>query len=156
MARLLVVTERTVDRLAAEGVLVRSARGKFELVASVQGYVRYLRKHSLGDLQGSDEMVGLKTRMINARTRLAESEADHAAGRTLLKSDVEAVWLRVVTNMRTRMLALPARVAPMLQAAVSPGEASAILTDAVHDALTDLSGTEVTATPRGGRIPGAD
>ena len=158
MAKFLLMTERTVNRLAAEGVLVRAAgRGRFDLVASVQGYVRFLRKNADHDLQGGAQIVGLRTRLIDAKTRLAESEADEAAGRMLLKADVEAVWLRIVTNMRTRMLALPTRVAPLLQAAASPGEAAAILTDAVHDALADLAATEVTVpSTRAGRVSGAD
>jgi hypothetical protein len=133
-----------VDILANQGVLVRSERGKFELVASVQGYVRFLRERAVsGDLKGGDEVGGLRTRMIRARTELAESEAEAAAGRMLLRTDVETAWQRITTTIRTRILALPTRVAPLLQSAATPGEASSILTTAVHEALADLARTPV-------------
>lgn len=40
---LLDVTERRVQQLADEGIVVRKRQGHYDLVASIQGYVRYLR-----------------------------------------------------------------------------------------------------------------
>ena len=40
---LLDITERRVQQLADEGIVVRKRQGHYDLVASIQGYVRYLR-----------------------------------------------------------------------------------------------------------------
>lgn len=40
---LLDITERRVQQLAGEGIVVRKRQGHYDLVASIQGYVRYLR-----------------------------------------------------------------------------------------------------------------
>ena len=42
---LLDVTERRIQQLAREGVMVRDKRGRYDLIPSIQGYVRYLRAY---------------------------------------------------------------------------------------------------------------
>lgn len=43
---LLDLTERRVQQLAREGVMVRDKRGRYDLIPSIQGYVRYLRAYA--------------------------------------------------------------------------------------------------------------
>jgi hypothetical protein len=43
VAKLLCITERRLQQLAREGVVPKSSRGKYPLIGSVQGYVRYLQ-----------------------------------------------------------------------------------------------------------------
>ena len=40
---LLDVTERRIQQLAREGIIVRDKRGRYDLIPSIQGYVRYWR-----------------------------------------------------------------------------------------------------------------
>lgn len=40
---LLDLTERRVQQLAREGIVVRKKAGCYDLIASIQGYIRYLR-----------------------------------------------------------------------------------------------------------------
>jgi hypothetical protein len=43
IAKLLCITERRLQQLAREGTIPKTSRGKYPLIASVQGYVRFLQ-----------------------------------------------------------------------------------------------------------------
>lgn len=47
IADLLMVSERRVQQLAKEGVIPKAERGRYELVPTVQGYIRYLQERSV-------------------------------------------------------------------------------------------------------------
>jgi len=145
IAKLLVLTERQVQSLAAQGMLPKAERGRYELVPVVQAYVRYLRDRTLGADAENDDIGNLKARMIKARARMAEMEADQMDGTLLRRTAVEAAWGAMVGNMRSRLLSIPNKCAPLAQTAASLAEASAAITAAVHEALTEVSRTPVYA-----------
>ena len=153
IAKLLMLSDRRVQQLASEGVLPRAEKGHYELAPVVQAYIRYLRDRSSGgDL--SDENVGVyKARMIKARTRVAEAEADEIDGSLLRRVAVENAWTKIVASMRARLLAIPSKVAPLVHSSKTIAEASASITAAVHEALEEISRTPVYAA---GELPGAD
>ena len=77
MAKLLLMTERNVSGLAQRGVIPKSERGRYELVPVVQAYIRYLRDRTIGgDMTGDENLANAKGRMVKARARMAEAEAD--------------------------------------------------------------------------------
>jgi phage terminase Nu1 subunit (DNA packaging protein) len=154
---LLLLTERHVSRLTTDGVLVQSGRGQYDLVGCVQGYVRYLRDLAGGgDTKGGVALAEVKGRMILARTRMAEAEADQLDGTLISRATVETAWGAIVTNLRTRLLAIPNSATPQVQAALSPAEIRAILTNAIHEALAELATTPVYAAADADRLAGPD
>ena len=48
IAKLLMLTERRVQQLTADGVIPKPERGRYELIPAVQGYIKYLRARTLG------------------------------------------------------------------------------------------------------------
>ncbi len=151
MAKLLLMTERNVAGLAQRGVIPKSERGRYELVPVVQAYIRYLRDRTIGgDMTGDENLANAKGRMVKARARMAEAEADLLDGTVLRRAAVEAAWERVLVALRMRILALPAKAAPVMHAAPTLAEASAVLTTAVHDLLTELARIPVYAVDADG------
>ena len=66
LAKLFHLTERRVQQLARDGIIAKGIKGKYDLVSSVQGYVKYLQERALGRQQGSyahpaDIKVGTQT-----------------------------------------------------------------------------------------------
>ena len=143
IARLLVLTERQVQNLAAQGVLPKAERGRYELASVVQAYVRYLRGQTLSPDGETNDIGPLKARLIKARARVAEAEADQLDSTLLQRSQVEAAWGEMVSNMRARLLGIPNKCAALAQTAPSLTEASAAITAAVHEALDQISRTPV-------------
>lgn len=155
IAKLLVLTERQVQSLATQGVLPKSERGRYELVPVVQAYIRYLRERTVTADAGRDDVATLKARIIKAKTRLAEAEADQLDGSLLPRIAVEAAWGKIITNMRARLLALPSKCAPAAHQAASLSEVAAVITAAVHEALDEISRTAVYAESDVARARGA-
>lgn len=70
-----------------------------------------------------------------ALKRKAQVEVEHAA----------AVVARAFTACRSRLLALPAKVAPLVVALDDAEDVRRLLADAVEDALRELSADDLTA-----------
>jgi hypothetical protein len=146
IAKLLMMTERHVRRLTAEGILPGVGPGRFEWAPVVQSYIRYLRDRSPGGDAG-EEVTRSKGRLINARARAAEIEADMLERSSLDRAAVEQGGNAVLEMIRTRMLAIPSAVAGPAFVAGSLAEVSSLLTAAVNDALDDASRPPVYDAP---------
>jgi len=156
IAKLLLLTERHVQRLTADGVIPRAEHGRYELAPTVQGYIRYLRDRTLGaDAEGAESAGSYRTQLLKARARAATAEADRLDGILVESAQVEAAWARMVLNMRTRLLSLPSEAAARVNAARSLPQVQAVLEQLVSEALDQLSTQPVEAVPAGGE-PDAD
>ena len=65
------LTDRRVQQLKSEGVIVKIDRGQYDLVQSAQGYITYLRERAFGGVANTDQH-GEKTRLITAQANIAE------------------------------------------------------------------------------------
>ena len=116
IAKLLDLSERRVQQLSREGVIPRAERGQYDLVGSVRGYVRYLRDQAAKAQAGAPDYASERARFIRARADLAEMEAEERRGALIAAEEVEAAWIAVLALLRTRLLALPDRLAPLAHA----------------------------------------
>jgi phage terminase Nu1 subunit (DNA packaging protein) len=116
IAKLLDLSERRVQQLSREGVIPKATRGQYDLVGSVRGYVRYLRDQAAKAQAGAPDYASERARFIRARADLAEMEAEEKRGAVIAAEDVEAAWIAVLALLRTRLLALPDRLAPLVHA----------------------------------------
>jgi phage terminase Nu1 subunit (DNA packaging protein) len=165
IAKLLDVTERRVRQLSSEGVIPKAARGRYEVVGAVRGYIRYLRNLALKGEVGAADYGLERARLVKARADLAEMEATRIRGDLIPAAEVTAAWTEMVALMRARLLALPDKIAPQLftsgaHETTSIAEARDMLRNAVFEALGELAATEVRLRPStdgdGGLAAGGD
>lgn len=165
IAKLLDVTERRVRQLSSEGVIPKAARGRYEVVGAVRGYIRYLRNLALKGEVGAADYGLERARLVKARADLAEMEATRIRGDLIPAAEVTAAWTEVVALMRSRLLALPDKIAPQLftsgaHETTRIAEGRDILRNAVFDALGELATTRVQLRPQsdgdGGLAAGGD
>jgi hypothetical protein len=145
IARLLDMTERQVYYHARNGVIPLPVAKRYEVIPCVQGYIRFLRKRGGGNDGNDNAAPSSKDLLLAARARKALREADLLDGLVLEKSVVGGAWVALATLVRTALLALPSRVAPLIEAAPGLAAIHAILTEAVHDILAALASTPVYA-----------
>src|SRR5262245_18132225 len=112
IAKLLMLSERRVRQLSAEGVVCKASRGRYELVPTIQGYIKFLRGRVL-DLDSPDGETSHKTRLLKARADLAEYEAQRLAGKLVPVEEVEKTWCEIVSRFRQRTLAVAPKAAPL-------------------------------------------
>lgn len=142
IAKLLMLTERRVQQLSAEGVIPKAERGRYELVPAVQGYIRYLKDRSLGADVPGDEYEH-KRRLIKARADLAEMEAAQLAGQLVRTELAEKVWCDAASRFRQRVLSVAPKAAPIVAVEMDSAVCYEVIESFLHEALAELAGTTV-------------
>jgi len=113
LADLLGLSTRTVKQLAAEGVFPRTSRGQYDLKAGVRNYTARLRDGAA--LRGGDDATSAaRRRESEARALKVELANRKALGELVEAQEVARRWTASLTDVRARMLAVPARVAARL------------------------------------------
>ena len=143
IAKLLDLSERRVQQLSREGVIPKATRGQYDLIGSVRGYVRYLRDQAVNAQAGAPDYAVERARYIRARADLVEMEASQRRGALIAADDIETAWVKVLALLRTRVLALPDRLAPQVHIAASLAETRDLLSINLRDALEDLANSDV-------------
>lgn len=144
MARLLSLTPRRLQQLAKDGVIPKASRGRYELVPVVQGYVKYLQDIAAG--KGDNAHQQAQTALAQERAKKVARENAIAAGELIPKADVVAGVQAMVGHCRARLLAIPAKLAPAIHLSESVPDIQEKITEAIYDALEELSNTRAVAT----------
>ncbi len=80
-----------------------------------------------------------RTRRARADALLREAELARLNGLSLDRATTQAGWVRMITTMRARLLAIPTRIVPMV-AAAERGRLADALEAEIYDALHELGG----------------
>ena len=143
IARLLDLSERRVQQLSREGVIPKAERGQYDLIGSVRGYVRYLRDQAVKAQAGAPDYAAERARFIRARADLAEMEAEEKRRSLIAAEQIEAAWIAVLALLRTRLLALPDRLAPQAFEQSTVGDTRNLIRAAIREVLDDLAQPDI-------------
>ncbi len=143
IARLLDLSERRVQQLSREGVIPKAERGQYDLIGSVRGYVRYLRDQAARAQAGAPDYAAQRARFIRARADIAEMEAEEKRLSLIAADQIEAAWIAVLALLRTRLLALPDRLAPQAFDQSTVGDTRNLIRAAIREVLDDLAQPDV-------------
>jgi phage terminase Nu1 subunit (DNA packaging protein) len=140
LAYLFRITERRVQQLAAEGVIQKEARGRYNLVESVRGYVAFLQDIAAGTSGEKESAYGdARTQKMRADADKSIMEAAELAG-NLIPSDIVAYnWNHMTGAFRAKLLNLPKKMAPVVQHENSFAKCNSALQSAIHECLAELS-----------------
>ncbi len=134
------LTERRIQQLAKQDIIPRIRPGKYDLLKSMQAYIKYLTGAGAGDTL---DQHGQKTRLLKAQADKAEIEAKRLAGAVIPADEVEAGWVSLVTMSKTRMLAVAPRAAPLVAVESEIDVCHKIIETLVYEAMAELAGTHV-------------
>lgn len=138
IAKLLNRDERTIQRLASKGVLLKAGRDSFELIPTIRAFVDYLDDQlSQVDLT-DDAFRAERTGLVKAQRERQELEDAVFKNELHRADDVEAIMNDVLTGIKMRFLAIPSRLSRVLLGQTQIAKVNDILTQAVHDALGDV------------------
>lgn len=84
-----------------------------------------------------------KARLDKARADLAELELATKEARLVPASAIEKAWGNIATEVRTRLMSIPASTAPLITGKQSTVEIEAIIREQVDEALKAISGAVV-------------
>ncbi|MTI49692.1 MAG: hypothetical protein FH761_17820 [Firmicutes bacterium] len=135
------LSDRRIRQLANEGVLTKAGRGRYNFAESVKGYIVYLKTISdlentnTSDLNLDEERAKheqLKRQKTELQLKVMKGELHHS-------EDVQSVMNDMLSNFRAKVIALPAKVAPMLLSRSNASEIQDILQNECYEALKELS-----------------
>ena len=148
IARIFGVTERRVQQLAKEGIIPAASQRpyKFDLLPTVQTYIRYLSDKVAGKEQKTVDNVQAEADKLRADADLKRIKADIAEmqlkeleGQMHRSEDVEAMTNDLVYTIRSMIMALPGRLAMDVVRVDTAAEASAVIRSECTKILNELA-----------------
>lgn len=133
LAELLRITSRRVNQLAGSGVLTRNEENQYDLPSNIDAYFQY-KYASNEDVDYGRE----KAKHEAAKRQLAELELAKRNNEVHEGKDVEIIMTDMLTNLRSQLLGIPAKLAPVL-AGQDESTIMQALTDEIQSRLTELS-----------------
>lgn len=146
LAKILMLTTRRVQQLARAGTLPRETpRGPFDLIPTVQAYIKYLKERGGAmDVEVDGEShEQARTRLTKARADIHERTALQLSGQLIPVEHIESAWTKILSQVRQHIIALPDRVAPRAHDAESLEETRGFLKDGCYEILQELAETQV-------------
>jgi terminase small subunit / prophage DNA-packing protein len=138
---LLGMSARRIGELAERKIVVKTARGKFDLAASVAGYCGHLREVAAGRQGESDtlDLVTERARLARAQAVRVERENHIAEGALCPVSETVRIVASHNLRLRNRLLAIPRVWAMRIHAAKTPMLVESIVDEAIREALEELA-----------------
>ena len=134
------MTPQRVRDLIKQGVLNRkNARDSMDIDECRKNYIRYLRTRSQGLQNASGDLNEERTRLTKLQADKAQLEVQEMEESLVSVERITEEWVGYVSNVRSKLLALPSKVSHRVQAAETYAEAEQILKESVYDALHELS-----------------
>jgi phage terminase Nu1 subunit (DNA packaging protein) len=135
------VTIKYVQDLIANGTIAKKGRGDYDLDECRQAYISRLRESAAGRANAGD------LNLTDERARLAKEQADAkemenaiTRGELVYIEDVAKRVEVALSNVKTKLLAVPTKVAPEAAAADDAKEVQALIERHIIEALNELAG----------------
>lgn len=142
LAKLFSLTTVRVQQLASQGVVIKAARGRYDLWASIRNYIKFLQERKVNQWdagEGSEDgYTKHRARLTKAKADMAEMDAEMKKGTVHDAGAVAAVWADMIGNARAKALAWPTKLAGALDG-LTITEREALLKQHVHEFLHELA-----------------
>lgn len=144
MAEVLSVGDRQVRNLAEEGILVRNSHGKYLFLQSIKNYILNLKLAKAGEKIGCSldrdnlDLEQEKAKHEHLKSMITEINLQLIKGQVHKSEDVGRVITDMFAKFRSKMLVLPARMAPKLWKKTKE-EITGALRAGIEDALKELA-----------------
>lgn len=110
------VSKRTIERYAADNVVVRVGHGRYLLLQSVRNVAQRLREQAAERL-GRDEQVDAARATVelkDAQRMYTLAKIDQLEKQLISMPEVQAAWEEIGQNLKEMFLSFPARVRSLL------------------------------------------
>jgi hypothetical protein len=145
LAQALDVTTARIRQMAEEGTVVRSKRGRYDLIRSVRGYVKSVQERKLNQHSGTPasgdagDYETNRARLTKAKAEMAEMEVSKMRGETLDAKAVEQVVGEMLMDAKSKLEAFEFKLNGLLEGLDTLATRAPVIRGAVAEALTELS-----------------
>ncbi|MBM7592267.1 hypothetical protein [Brevibacillus fulvus] len=135
-SELLDLSPRRIQQLAEEGVLVKVSRGQYKLIESIRNYIAQLQSRA-----SEQEVDYYREKALHEKAKREKAELTLMVmkGELHRSEDVRFVMNDMIAAFRSKMLNIPAKIAPQLVGKKKHSDIQHMLAREVRDALAELS-----------------
>lgn len=135
------VSPKYVQDLINDGVIERKPRGEYDLDVCRDAYIGKLRAAAAGRASSGDlDLSAERARLAKEQADAKEMENAVERGDLVYIEDVAKQIENQLTKVRTRLLAVPTKVAPEAHASATVREVQSVIEEAIVGALNELVG----------------
>jgi phage terminase Nu1 subunit (DNA packaging protein) len=134
------VSDRRIRQLADEGILVRAAKGRYNLQSSVKNYILTLKiaADSGEDPDSELNLEEVKAQHEKVKMHITQLKLALMQGEVHKSTDVEHVMKDMLSSFRARLLNVPAKLAPLLTMRDNPDWIREAITKEIIEVLGEL------------------
>ena len=148
VAAYLDLSTTALRRLIEAKVIDSAEPGEMDLDAARINYIRHLRAGAAG--RRGDSLSRERARLASEQADRAARENKLASAEVLARADVLAILTAGFSAVRSRMLGIPTKAAPLLLG-LSVNEMRAKLREEIEEALDSLANARIKFDPKGKR-----
>ena len=137
ISKLLMLSERRCQQLVSDGVIPKHARGEYDLVKSVQGYVKFLRERAFGGVANTDQHTE-KTRLVSAQANIAEMTDAEMRGDLVRTEEIRRTLYSAARSVRNSVQTIPDRVASPIAGMTDQHDIHQLLDNELTEVLSNL------------------
>lgn len=136
------VSDRRIRQLAEEGIIVRAAKGRYRLMDSIMNYILSLKVEmeasETAALDGEIDLEAEKAIHERVKRQISELKLQTMKGDLHKSEDVERVMTDMLVAVRTKLLSMPAKLAPRLACRTDADYIRKAVNQEVLEALNEL------------------
>lgn len=137
ISKLLMLSERRCQQLVSDGVIPKHARGEYDLVKSVQGYVKFLRERAFGGVANTDQHTE-KTRLVSAQANIAEMTDAEMRGDLVRTEEIRRTLYSAARSVRNSVQTIPDRVSSPIAGMTDQHDIHELLDNELTQILSNL------------------
>lgn len=136
------VTSRRIRQLAEEGILIRASKGRYKLSESLRNYVMTLKvameSSEKDTTDGGFDLDTEKAIHEKVKRQISELKLSVMQGELHKSCDVEMVMTDMLLRTRSKLLSMPAKLAPILVNTMDAGKIQDNIQKEVLEVLLEL------------------
>lgn len=132
------VSERRVRQLRDDKIITESKPGLYSLKEANHQYIRYIRKDN-PESESQIDYNAERAKLVRIKRESQELELQLRRNEVHSTEDVEQVMTDTLIKFKTRLMAMPAKLSPILSKKKDQTEIFKILKESIDEALEELS-----------------
>ena len=138
VAKWLDLSERRVRQLRDDKIITEYKPGLYDLKTANHQYINYLRKNN-PESESSIDYNAERAKLVRAKRESQELELQLRRKEVHTTEDVEQVMTDTLVRFKTRRMAIPAKLSPILSKKKDQTEIFKMLKTAIDEVLEELS-----------------
>lgn len=138
VARRLDMTERNVRLLRDKGVLTEYKPGLYDLQTVTVQYINFLRKKN-PEAEDKVDYNTERAKLVRAKRESEELELQVRKNELHTTEDIEKALTDMLVNFRTKLMAIPAKLSPIMAKKKDQTEIFKLMKAAIDETLEELS-----------------